>query len=66
MTRPENCGTTFCSCIECVNEDVPEWYLKQVDETQGHPREQIGLAQDDRREGLGAHHVYCRAVTEDL
>lgn len=23
-------------------------------------------ALDDRREGLGAHHVYCRAVTEDV
>ena len=33
---------------------------------QGHTREQIGLMQDDRREGLGAHHVYCRVVTEDV
>lgn len=34
MTKPENCGTTFCSCIECVNPGGPEWYLKQVDETE--------------------------------
>lgn len=33
---------------------------------QGHTREQIGLQLDDRREGLDAHHVYCRAVTEDV
>lgn len=118
MTRPENCGTTFCSCIECVNPDGPEWYLKQVDETQGHTRElcptcgevaaftgscgtsyndakalckrtalphahsselkpyqqrTINIlekfyppALDDRREGLTAHHVYCRVVTEDV
>ena len=34
MTKPQNCGTSFCSCIECVNDDGPEWYLKQVDETE--------------------------------
>lgn len=33
---------------------------------QGHTRDQIGLQLDDRREGLGAHHVYCRVVTEDV
>jgi hypothetical protein len=66
MTKPENCGTSFCSCIECVNPDGPEWYLKQVDQTQGRTREQIGLMQDDRREGLGAHHTYCRVIGEDV
>lgn len=27
---------------------------------------QLPTLQDDRREGLTAHHVYCRAVTEDV
>lgn len=93
MTKPENCGTTFCSCIECVNDDGPEWYLKQVDEQSAFedwlarvcPSGDVESVQyqwehssdyaawldsqqpaPDRREGLDAHHVYCRVVTEDV
>lgn len=46
--------------------NVYEQVQKLAAGAQGHTREQIGLAQDNKREGLTAHHVYCRAVTEDV
>lgn len=28
MNKPQNCGTSYCSCIECVMEDEPEEELE--------------------------------------
>lgn len=31
MNKPQNCGTTYCSCIECVMEDEKS-LIKQIKE----------------------------------
>jgi len=32
MNKPQNCGTTHCSCIECVMKEEPEEDIEEDDE----------------------------------
>lgn len=49
------------ACASNSTESDTQRGLSIISGAQGHTREQ-----DDRREGLGAHHAYCRALGGDV